>query len=125
MMTFDERISRASSAQGEELWKYVRDPVSEVVLNAVLNRYLSEEMAIYLAKKKSTRVDVLGILANDVRFKDSYRLKLSICKNPKTPLNISMSLLKYFRLFDLADMTKDQNIPINLRWLCWKEVTGR
>ncbi len=115
MMTVDERISRASSAQCEELWKYVRDPVSEVVLNAVLNRNLSEEMAIYLAKRKSARVDVLEILANDVRFKDSYRLKLSICKNPKTPLNISMSLLKYFRLFDLADMTKDQNIPINLR----------
>ncbi len=115
MLTVDERIQRAASAQGDELWKYVRDSVSEVVLNAILNRYLSEEMALHLAKKKSTRADILGILANDVRFKDSYRLKLTICRNPKTPLNISLSLLKYFRLFDLGDMTKDLKIPINLR----------
>jgi hypothetical protein len=115
MLTVDERIKRALSAKGDELWKFVRDSVSDVVLNAVLNKDLSEEMAVYLAKQKSTASEVLGILAHDVRFKDSYKLKRFICRNPKTPLKISMSLLKHLRLFDLGDMTRDQNIPINLR----------
>ncbi len=72
-------------------------------------------MAVFLAKKKSTSQEVLGLLANDIRFKDSYKLKLVICKNPKTPQKITLSLLKYLRIFDLGDITKDQNIPINLR----------
>ena len=72
-------------------------------------------MAVFIAKKKNTSPEILGMLAADIRFKGSYKLKLSICKNPKTPPKITLSLLKFLRIFDLGDITKDQNIPINIR----------
>jgi hypothetical protein len=49
-----------------------------------------------------------SMLAGDIRFKSSYRLKLNLCKNPKTPQKIVLSLLKYLRIFDLGDITKDR-----------------
>jgi len=115
MMRVEERIRIAHTAYGEELWKLIRDPHPEVILNATLNKNLTEEMAVFIAKKKNTPSEVLGFLANDIRFKDSYKLKLAICKNPKSPQKITISLLKFLRIFDLGDMTRDQNIPINTR----------
>jgi hypothetical protein len=55
------------------------------------------------------------MLASDVRFKGSYRLQLAICKNPNTPPRITLSLLKFLKIFDLGDITKNQNIPIAIR----------
>jgi len=105
----------ALTAEGEELWNIVRDPHPAVILNASLNKHLSEDMAVFISKKRSTPAEVLGMLAADIRFKDSYKLKLAICKNPKTPQKITLSLLKFLRIFDLGDMTKEQLIPISIR----------
>ncbi len=115
MTRVEERLIAAHTAHGEELWELIRDPHPEVILNASLNKNLTEEMAVFIAKKKNTPSEVLGFLANDIRFKDSYKLKLAICKNPKSPQKITISLLKFLRIFDLGDMTRDQNIPINIR----------
>lgn len=84
-------------------------------MNAALNRHLREDMAFSLAKKKNTPSEVLGLLANDTRFKDSYKLKLLLCRNPKTPQRIVFSLLKYLRIFDLGDFTRDIAIPVTIR----------
>jgi hypothetical protein len=57
----------------------------------------------------------LGFLAGDVRFKESYKLKLALCKNARTPQRITLSLLKFLRIFDLAALTRDTQIPTILR----------
>jgi hypothetical protein len=115
MLSHEDKIRLARIADNEELWKLVRDPSSDVVMNTIFNKSLTEDMAVFMTKKKNTSSEILAILAADVRFKSSYKLKLSICKNPKTPLKITLSLLKFLRIFDLGDITKDQNIPINIR----------
>lgn len=114
-MHVDKRIKLAHTAHGEELWRLVRDQHPDVILNAALNRNLTEDMAVFIAKKKTTPAEALGHLANDIRFKDSYKLKLAICKNYKSPQRITLSLLKFLRIFDLGDMTKDLGIPISTR----------
>lgn len=110
-----ERIRIAQEAQGEELWKIVRDSNPEVLMNATMNRHLQEDMAVFIAKKKASPPEALSFLATDMRFKDSYPLKLALCKNPKTPLKITMGLLKFLRIFDLSDLTRNQRVPINIR----------
>lgn len=114
-MNIEERIKAAQTVIGEELWNVIRDPLPEVIYNAVLNRNLTEEMAVFIAKRKTSTAEILGMLAGDFRFKDSYKLKLAICKNPKTPQKITLSFLKFLKIFDLGDITKDQGIPIAIR----------
>ncbi|MEW6109893.1 MAG: hypothetical protein AB1632_12110 [Nitrospirota bacterium] len=114
-MDVQERIRLAHTSHGEELWNLVRDPHPAVISGVTLNRNLTEEMAVFIAKKKSSPAEALGLLANDIRFKDSYKLKVALCKNPKTPQKITFSLLKFLKIFDLGDMTRDQGIPVNIR----------
>jgi hypothetical protein len=115
VQTIEERIKSALSASGEELWQLLRDPHPEVISNAALNRHFSEEMAVFIAKKKTASPETLAFLAGDVRFKDSYKLKVAVCKNPKTPQRVTFSLLKFMRVFDLADIANDQQIVIAVR----------
>lgn len=115
MKSVEERIRIAQSADGEELWKIIRDSHPAVLMNATMNRHLQEDMAVFMAKKKTTPPEALSFLATDMRFRDSYPLKLALCKNPKTPQKISMGLLKFLRIFDLSDITRSQHIPINIR----------
>jgi len=114
-MDTSEKIRMAQTAEGEELWKLVREHHTEIISNVTLNRNFTEDMALFVAKKRSVSPELLGFLAQDVRFKESYKLKLAICKNPKTPQRIVFSLLKFLRIFDIADLTRDQHLPVNVR----------
>lgn len=115
MKPVEERIRAAQNARAEALWECVKDSHPEVVSNATLNRNLTEDMALFIARSKRAPSDALGFLAGDVRFKESYKLKLALCKNPRTPQRITLSLLKFLRIFDLAALTRDQHIPVILR----------
>jgi len=114
-MDISEKIRMAQTAEGEELWKLVREHHTEIISNVTLNRNFTEDMALFVAKKRSIPPEQLGFLAQDVRFKESYKLKLAICKNPNTPQRIVFSLLKFLRIFDIADLTRDQHLPVNVR----------
>ena len=115
MHSSDNKTKPARTAVGEDLWNMVRDSRPDILINAVCNRNLTEEMAVHIAKRSNVPSEVLGLLAVDVRFKTSYKLKLTICKNPKASLKVILSLLKFLRIFDLGDITKNQNIPVNIR----------
>ncbi|HAM49791.1 MAG TPA: hypothetical protein DCP92_03535 [Nitrospiraceae bacterium] len=114
-MTAFSKITIAQTATAESLWKVLRDHDPAVISAATLNRNLTEDMAVYIAKNRSAGSDTLEFLASDIRFKESYKLKLALCKNPKTPQRVTLSLLKFLRIFDLADLSKDQRIPSMIR----------
>lgn len=108
-------MKSALNASAEELWRLLRGQHPEVMSAATLNRNLTEEMAVFIARSKRVSLEIMGFLANDVRFKDSYKLKLAICNNPKTPQKVTLSLLKFIKVFDLADISRNQQVSISLR----------
>ena len=114
-MSIEERLQRAHTVQGDELWSIVRDSHPQIILNATQNRNLTEEMALVIAKNRIAPAEALGFLAGDARFKDSQKLKLALCRNPKTPQRIIFSLLKFLSVFELGDLTRDQNVPVTVR----------
>ena len=125
MLTLEERLQHAHTAKGDELWNLIRDPHPQVVLNAILNKNLSGDMALFIAKKRDASEEALGFLAGDVRFKESVKLKLAICRNSKTPQRITFSLLKHLRIFDLGDLTRDQAVLITVRQKIELMITER
>lgn len=115
MRTIEQKMQMAQTAKAEELWHFIKDPNQDVVSSTTLNRHLTEEMAIFIAKRHLTQQETLGFLVSDVRFKGSYKLKLAICRNPKCPPRISLGLIKFLRVFDLSDITRSQYLPVVLR----------
>ncbi|GBE31121.1 hypothetical protein BMS3Bbin05_00017 [bacterium BMS3Bbin05] len=115
MLPLSERIKAARTAEAEELWDIIRDPHPEATSNATMNGNLTEDMAVFIAKRNAATQETLGFLAGDVRFKHSYKLKLAICKNPKTPPRISLAFIKFLRIFDLSDIIRSRHLPVILR----------
>jgi len=115
MSGIDEKVRIAQSAEGEDLWKVIRLQHPDIMFNAVLNRNLTEEMAFFVARSRSATKETIGVIAGDRRFGDSYKIKRAICRNPRSPQRVSLSLLKHLRIFDLADLTRNQHIPLLLR----------
>lgn len=106
---------QARTGGPEELWQLVKDTHPDVLMNILFNRHFTEDMAVSLAKNRNVPSEILALLAGDRRFRESYKLKLLICRNPRTPQRVVFSLLKFVRIFDLTDIAKDLNVQINVR----------
>jgi hypothetical protein len=115
MILPDDNVKRAGADETEELWKLIRDSRAKISIQVLFNKNLTEDMATFIAGKKNTSSELLSILSDDIRFKGCYKLKLTLCKNPGTPLRTVLSQLKFLRVFDLGDLTKNQDIPIVTR----------
>ena len=115
MKDIDKFIQLASTASEEELKTLVHHPSSKVILKLIHNNNLTEDLALIVASRKNINPEILESLSNDIRWRENYRIMPAICKNPKTPQKISLSLIKSLRIFDIADLTRNQHVPINVR----------
>lgn len=115
MDTVTENLKATHSGSPEELWRALRTQHPEVLDSAVLNRNLTEDMALYIAKSRNAKAETLVHLASDVRFKSIYKVQLAMAKNPKCPQRVALGLLKFLRIFDMADLTRNNFVPVVLR----------
>ncbi|HET7318907.1 MAG TPA: hypothetical protein VFK23_07230, partial [Nitrospirota bacterium] len=98
--------ARAASASGEELAALLHDPSPEVIKAILSNSNLSDDDVLVIVNRKNVPAHLLDMIARDERWKDSYPVRLALAKNPKTPLSVSLSIVRYLHLFDIAEMTR-------------------
>lgn len=125
MKDIDRDMQLASAGSEEELQYLVHHPSSKVIERLLLNPHLTEALVLIVAGRKNVESEILESLYHDKRWRDSYRILLSLCKNPKTPQKITLSLLKSLRIFDLADLTRNQQIPVNVRMKAEAHITEK
>ena len=125
MEDLNKDIEHASSNSEDDLRVIAHHPSSEVLSTLLKNANLTEDIALIIANRKNVIPEILESLFNDIRWKDSYRIKLTLCKNPKTPQKISLSLIKFLKIFDLADITRNQFIPVNVKMKAEAEITKK
>jgi hypothetical protein len=111
----DARKEQAASAREEELARFLHDPSPNVVRALLGNRSLSEDDVLVLATRKNLPSDILETIAKNKRWIENYPVRVALVKNPKTPLSVSLSLARYIRLFDLAELTRSHYLPPVLR----------
>jgi hypothetical protein len=115
MGDIERDLQVASQGSDEELRSLAYHPSSRVLEALLLNSNITEDSALIIAGRRNVSTQILEAISTDIRWKDSYRIVRAICKNPKTPQKISLSLLKSLRIFDLADLTRNQQVPVNIR----------
>ncbi|MEK6743132.1 MAG: hypothetical protein AABZ15_05970 [Nitrospirota bacterium] len=113
--TEETRAAQAAGASEEEIPLFLHDPSSKVVLALFENRNLTEEHVLIIANRKNLTPQVLNTLSRDARWSESYRVRLALAKNPKTPLFAALSVARYLRLFDLADLARNHLLPVIYR----------
>jgi hypothetical protein len=115
MSDMERAIMEASTGSDEELRPLAYHPSSKVLLKVLSNRNVSEDVVLTITGRRNITSDILESVYGDIRWRDSYRVMVALCKNPKTPQKISLSLLKSLRIFDQAKLTRNQHVPINVR----------
>ncbi len=109
------RIEQAAAAGEEAIAAYVHDPSPKVIRALLGNRHLTEEDVLIVANRKNLPADILDAIAKDKRWAESYRVRLALARNPKSPLSVSLSIARYLRLFDLEEITRSHFIPLVFR----------
>jgi hypothetical protein len=115
MKVADEDLISAVTATEEELKTLVHHPSSQVISRILLNQNLTEDLALVIANRTNINPEIIEILYHSRKWKECYRIVHALCKNPGTPQKISLSLLKYLRIIDVAELTRNKRVPITLR----------
>jgi hypothetical protein len=110
-----QRTELAASAQEKELTLLVHDPSPKVIMAMLDNRNVTEEHVLIIANRKNLPPEVLNAIFRDKRWSESYPVRLALAKNPKTPLFTALSIARFLRLFDLAELARNHFIPVVYR----------
>jgi len=89
----------------------VRDTNRLVAEAAVKSPLLHEHDAARIAASRAVLPDVLRTIAMNKEFTRSYRVKLNLVTNPRTPQTFSLRLVQHLRDADLRQLAKSKDVP--------------
>ena len=121
-MSIPERVKAAMRGTRELRSLLIRDPNKLVALTVLRSPKLTENEVELFAKMGSVDADVLRTISLTRAWMKNYSIAHALAKNAKTPLAISMNLLKRLNESDLRRLSSDRNIPDALRIAARKKV---
>jgi hypothetical protein len=119
-MSVSERVQTALKGSKDERMILIRDP-SKVVYRAVLQSpKLGDAEVESYASMKNVAEEALRIIAANRKFIKSYVIVKNLVNNPRTPLDVSLTLLNRLTENDLRFLSRNRNIPETLRTMAVK-----
>lgn len=114
-MTVSERVQLSLKGSRDERLILIRDP-SKVIYRAVLQSpKLSDSEVEGFASMKNVAEEVLRIIASTRKFMKNYAVVRNLVNNPRTPIDVSLSLLNRLIDKDLRFLGMNRNIPETVR----------
>jgi hypothetical protein len=110
-LTVPERVQLAMRGSREERMILIRDGVKVVALAVLESPKLSETEMESFAGMKNVQEIVLRGIAIRRRFMKVYGVVRALVNNPRTPLDVSLPLLKTLLLMDLKNLMRNKSIP--------------
>jgi hypothetical protein len=115
----EEEVEEEEGSKDERMI-LVRDP-SKVVYRAVLQSpKLGDAEVESYASMKNVAEEALRIIASNRKFIKSYVIVKNLANNPRTPLDVSLTLLNRLTENDLRFLSRNRNIPETLRMMALK-----
>jgi hypothetical protein len=123
-MTVPEKMKCAMKGTREMRSILIRDP-NRLVASAVLScpKVNPAEVEAF-AKMGNVSEDILRTIAKSRAWTKAYGVVLSLVKNSKTPVAISMTLMQRLNESDVKKISTDRNVPEALRLAARKRVTA-
>lgn len=114
-MNVVQRLTVALKGGREERMFLIRDP-NKLVQRCVLQspRLTDTEVENFSAQTNLSQ-EVLRTISMNRLFMKNYVVAKNLVFNPKTPLDISLNLMKRLNATDLAKLTTNKNVPETLR----------
>lgn len=89
----------------------IRDPVKLVAMAAIKSNAVSEIEAARYAGNATLNEDVIRYISQKREWTKLYGVKVSLCRNPKTPISEATKFLPFLRERDLQNLAKSKGVP--------------
>jgi hypothetical protein len=124
-MSVPQRVQLALRGSRDERLLLVRDSNKIVQRAVVTSPRLSESDAEMIAGLRTVTDEVLRNLAQDRRFLKSTAVVRALVKNPRTPLDIGLTLLKLLPAGDVKGVATSRDVNETLRRMAAKVLAQK
>ena len=114
-MSVVEKVKTALTGNSEERLILVRDSNKLVARAVMQSAKLSDHEVESFAAMKDVCEDVLRLIAINRKFMKMYVVVRALVSNPRTPIDISVPLLKHAHDQDLRTLVYNRNVPDVIR----------
>jgi hypothetical protein len=123
-MSFTQRLKAALKGTREMRAILIRDPSKLVAATVLSSPKLTEQEVESFAKMANVSDEILRIIGSNRAWMKNYGIVVSLTRNPKTPLALSLNLLSRLNDRDLNVVSLDRNVPDPLRTTARRRVAG-
>lgn len=114
-MNAKDRLKMARKGDREARSILIRD-INRVVAAAVINNpRITDHEVENIASMRTVSGEVLRLIAMNRAWARSYTIILNLCRNPRTPIPTSISILPRIRTKDLQHISQNRNISEAVR----------
>jgi hypothetical protein len=103
----------------------IRDPLKIVAIAAIKSPGVTDIEAARYAGNQLLAEDVIRYIAQKREWTRLYGIKMSLCRNPKTPISEGTKFLPFLREKDLTLLAKSKGVPSALIAQCRKLLMQR
>ncbi len=114
------RVQLAMKGSREERFILIRDGCKVVALAVLESPKLAENEVEVFASMRNVQENVLRGITLKRKFMKSYAVVKALVNNPRTPMDIGLTLLPHLLLNDLKVLVMNKNIPDTIRKLATK-----
>ncbi len=114
------RIQLALKGNKEERSLLIRDGTKLVALSVLEAPKLSDGEVEKFATQKNVLESVLRQIPMKRRFMKNYKVVRNLVSNPRTPLDLSLTLMKHLLTADLKNVGSNKDVPETVRKLAMK-----
>jgi hypothetical protein len=123
-MGFTERLRAAVKGTREMRALLIRDPNKMISASVLSSPKVTENEVEAFARMANVSEDVLRIIGSNRRWMKNYGVVVGLCKNPKTPIAMSLNNMNRLNDRDLQMLSIDRNVPEPLRVAARKKVVA-
>lgn len=123
-MGFSDRLKAAVKGSREMRALLIRDPNKMIASSVLSSPKLTENEVEAFARMANVSEDVLRIIGANRAWMKNYGVVVGLCKNPKTPLALSLNNMNRLNDRDLQMLSIDRNVPEPLRVAARKKVVA-
>lgn len=109
-ITLGEKRTLARTRNKDLLDRLIYEPHPLVIRNILENPRMTEHEVLKMVSRRPNNETILSEIYQSERWLRSYNIKISMIKNPYTPVGIAMVLLYFLRKQDLKDVSRDQSL---------------
>jgi hypothetical protein len=113
-MGIPEKMRLAQTGDKEARTLLAREPNKQILACLLQNPRISDQEILSFAKEKTLPEEILSLLSKRKEWTKKYPVRLALAQNPKTPLALSLRLIRTFRDFDLRKIAKSKDVSVHV-----------